>query len=469
MSFRENLINARSHIVFLVALGCGLALVLTLESNMPGEPVQAAVPAAPPAPEPEPVAEAPAPQPVVEPSAPPAPAIAAFDAVEPLPLAVTGQSGPDDLAHARIAWTYFVNNTNPETGLVNSANAYPSTTMWETGSYFIAVISADILGLITEQEAQERLSKALNTLATIRLFDGLLPNKAYNTRTGELVNYANQPVERGLGWSALDIARVVGTFGHVERHYPALSDEVAAVFAHWDLNQMVVEGQLIGGNIVEGTLRRDQEGRVGYGQYAAKAMMRYGYDMVHAYDAEATLMVRDVNGQPIPVDSRLHRNITPAFTVSEPYVFDGLEFGFDARSHRFATAIYQAQEDRWSATGQWTAVSESHLDEAPYFVYSTVWGGGADWAVMTFRGDRLDSKRTVTVKTAFAWDALFGTEYTRQLVAHLVPLGDPEKGWPEGLYEADGSTNGSVTTNTNAVVLAALAFRVNGPLGHGPR
>ena len=123
-----------------------------------------------------------------------------------------------------------------------------------------------------------------------------------------------------------------------------------------------------------------------------------------------------------------------------------------------------AQEKRWRETGQWTAVSESHLDEAPYFIYSTIWGGGAPWAVMTFKGDRLDSKRTVTVKTAFAWDALFGTEYTRALVDVLAPLGDPERGWPEGLYETDGTTNGSITANTNAVVLAALAFRVHGPL-----
>ncbi|MGL4891881.1 MAG: DUF3131 domain-containing protein, partial [Aeromonas veronii] len=176
------------------------------------------------------------------------------------------------------------------------------------------------------------------------------------------------------------------------------------------------------------------------------------------------LMVREVQGQPIPVDDRLHRNVTPAFVVSEPYVFDGLEFGFDARSHRFATAIYLAQEARFQETGLLTAVSESHLNEAPYFAYASVWGGGEPWAVMSFKGDRLDSKRTLTTKTAFAWYALFGTDYTTKLLAAVAPLGDPERGWPEGIYEIDGSTNTSVTTNTNAVILAALAFRAHGPL-----
>lgn len=444
MSFRENLINARSHIVFLVALACGLWLVLSLEKTIatgvdaPLDPREAGE------------------QPLAS--------MTLFNQIEPVPLVAPGESTAEDLAHARIAWTYFVNNTHPETGLVNSADKYPSTTMWETGSYFVAVIAADLLGLIETAEAEDRLSRALTTLANMRLFDDILPNKAYNVETGALVDYTNKPVERGLGWSALDIARMVAALHHVEQAYPALAPQVAAVLDHWSLAQMVSDGQLVGGNMVDGTLRRDQEGRLGYAQYAAKAMMLYGFDMYRAYRAEDHLMVRDVLGQPIPVDSRLHRNTTPAFTVSEPYVFDGLEFGFDARSHRFASAIYRAQEARYRETGVLTAVSESHIDVPPYFIYSSVWGGGDPWAVMTFKGERLDSRRTITTKTAFAWYALFGTDYTRTLVQAVAPLGDPARGWPEGLYEADGATNGSVTTNTNAVVLAALAFRAHGPL-----
>jgi hypothetical protein len=257
---------------------------------------------------------------------------------------------------------------------------------------------------------------------------------------------------------------MIAALGHIEVNYPDLTPKTARLIERWDLSAMVEDGQLIGGNIVNDTLRRDQEGRVGYEQYAAKAMMLFGFDMYRAYNAETNLMVREVEGQPIPVDSRLHRNVTPAFTVSEPYLFDGLEFGFDARSLRFATAIYNAQEARHSETGILTAVSESHIDVAPYFIYSSVWGGGAPWAVMTFQGDRLDSRRTVTTKASFAWDALFGTDYTRELMDAIAPLGDTERGWPEGIYEIDGSTNTSVTVNTNAVVLASLAFRANGPL-----
>jgi hypothetical protein len=447
MSFRENLFKARSHLVFLAALGCGLYLVITLEKyDVTATNIVADASIA-------------QPDPSLDSSM-----MAAFEEITPLPLAVVGESTPQDIEYAKTAWQYFANNTNETTGLVNSADKYPSTTMWETGSYFVAVISADLLGLIPTQEAQDRISRAMQTLTTMRLFDDALPNKAYNVQTAELVDYTNKPSDLGLGWSALDVARMVGALGQVEHRYPALAPQVAEVMSRWDLARMVEDGQLIGGNVIDGKVRRDQEGRLGYEQYAAKAMMLFGYDMYRAYHTEEMMMVRDVEGQPIPVDTRLHRNITPAFTVSEPYMFDGLEFGFDARSHRFATAIYKAQEARFNATGILTAVSESHLDEAPYFAYSSIWGGGAPWAVMTFKGERLDSKRTTTTKTAFAWDALFGTEYTRTLITALAPLGDPERGWPEGIYEIDGSTNGSVTTNTNAVVLASLAFKAYGPM-----
>lgn len=391
-------------------------------------------------------------------------AIDAFEETQPLLLAPTGTSRENDFEYARIAWTYFANNTNPDTGLVNSTNNYLSTTMWETGSYFVATISADTLGVIQSDEAIERIGKALDTLIEMRLFDDLLPNKAYDVRDGGLVNYGNKPVERGLGWSALDIAGMVAALSHVEANYPVFASKTAALINRWALDEMVKDGQLIGGNMADGNLRYDQEGRVRYEQYAVKAMMLFGFDMYRAYDASAHLMVKDVLGLPIPVDDRLHRNLTPAFTASEPYLFDGLEFGFDARSLRFASSIYKAQEQRYRDTGILTAVSESHIDQAPYFIYSSVWGGGAPWAVMSFSGERLDSKRTVTTKVAFAWDALFGTEYTQELIDAIAPLGDTDVGWREGIYEIDGTTNSSVTVNTNAVVLASLAFRANGPL-----
>ena len=118
--------------------------------------------------------------------------------------------------------------------------------------------------MIVAEEAEARISLAVKTLSALRLFDDILPNKAYNVQTAELVDYGNRPVERGLGWSALDIARMVGALGQVANRYPELAPDIAALLEKWDLAQMVEDGRLIGGNIADNNLRRDQEGRVGY-------------------------------------------------------------------------------------------------------------------------------------------------------------------------------------------------------------
>ncbi|SPF81838.1 DUF3131 domain-containing protein [Pseudoprimorskyibacter insulae] len=443
MSFREGLIKARSHIVFVVALLCGLGLVIFLENltNAPG--VQDA--------EKE------------EQFQKERDMMAPFEALTPVPLAEPRAATADELEYAKIAWRYFENNTNPDTGLCNSADKYPSTTMWETGSYIIATISAERLGIITSDDAKGRLTKVITALTAQRLVEDAFPNKAYDTRSNEVVDYANKPVELGIGWSALDMARIIGTLDLVQLYHPEMAPQVRNLMGRWPLNRLVRDGELMGGNLADGAFRVDQEGRVGYEQYAAKAMMLFGFDMYRSYDASANLMVKEVQGVPIPVDNRLHRNITPAFATSEPYLFDGVEFGFDARSHRFASALFMAQEARYNETGILTAVTETHVKGAPYFVYSTIWGGGADWAVMSFPGERFDSKRTMATKAAFAWNALFATEYTQKLRDAIIPHVETERGFPEGLYES-GQPNASVTANTNALVLASISYTVFGPL-----
>ena len=437
MTFTQNLIRARGHIVFLAALVAGFFLVQWLDTQETARSKTSGASQS---------------------------QMDQFAEIATLPLTQPRPSTEQDLINARVAWTYFQNNTNAKTGLANSANGFPSTTMWETGSYLIAILSAERLGLITAAEADSRIAAVVNSLKQVRLFDGKLPNKAYNTETLELVDYGNKPSEKGLGWSALDVARLLSAFGLIERNLPEMAPSIEALLKSWQIDQMIEHGQLIGTNIADGKIRRDQEGRLGYEQYAAKSMMMFGYDASRAFETEGKMMVQMVEGIPVAVDSRTQHGGAPAFVVSEPYLFDGLEYGFDARSQLFATTVYQAQEARFANTGNLTAVTEGHLNQAPYFSYTTVWGGGAPWAVLSFTGERMDSKRTLSTKAAFAWDALFGTEYTAKLVAAVAGNADPAKGWAEGIYEADGKQNTSVTANTNAVILAALSFKATGPL-----
>ena len=436
MTFKQGLTNARSHIVFILALIVAFGLIFALDG------ASATLRHAAKSQETDDV----------------------IARIMVQPLAERAVLTEQEMGYARTAWRYFENNTDPTTKLVNATHNYPSTTVWDSGSYLIALISAERLKLIDREAFDERMAGALGSLAKLQLFDGILPNKAYDVRNLAMATYNNQPSPRGLGWSALDVARIIVPLTYIAQHYPQHAGAVQGVTGRWKMSALVSKGELIGSEVKDDKTVTRQEGRVGYEQYAAKALLLIGMDTFQAAQVQRFVEYRSVQGLDIPVDSRRIGNGSPAFATSEPYLLDGLEFGFDTTSYPLASNMYRAQERRFAETGHLTAVSEGHMSVAPYFQYSTVWGGGTPWAVMNLKGERMDSWRTLSTKAAFAWHALFATDYTAQLVASVANLADPQKGWAEGRYEKDGKPNTSTTCNTNAIVLASLAYRQFGPL-----
>ena len=119
----------------------------------------------------------------------------------------SGELTAREMTIAKNAWQYFVTNYQPTTGLVNAVNKYPSTTMWDSGSYLAALTAARELGIIDKAEFDRRMLKILATINKLDLFRNELPNKAYNTLTAQKVNYTNKPGE--IGFSALDIGRML--------------------------------------------------------------------------------------------------------------------------------------------------------------------------------------------------------------------------------------------------------------------
>lgn len=439
MTFREGLIRARSHIIFLLALLTAFPLIIALDRI--GTPAPAA-------------------------TASRNDETDALVAGERIPLAGQAPLRGDQLEWGRIAWRYFQANTDPETGLVNSADRYPSTTMWDTGSFLLGLISAYRIGVIDKADFDSRLDRALDSLARLPLFDGALPNKAYHTHTLAMVDYNNQPTERGLGWSALDIARLMIPLQVIRRDDPDKAAAVDRILGRWDLSRLVRDGLLIGSASPGGAATTlHQEGRVGYEEYAAKALILAGLDAYQAWRTDDTVAFADVEGVQVPIDSRAADTYgAQVYATSEPYFLDGLEFGFDTRSRVFAEQIYRAQAARYDHSGILTAVSEGHLDQPPNFAYATVWGNGVPWAVLTDTGDRVDRLRTLSTKAAFAWDALLGTPYTARLAGEAVTMNNPKGGWIEGRYEADGKPNGAETANTNGIILETLRYRAFGPI-----
>lgn len=371
----------------------------------------------------------------------------------------------EDRAAAERAWRYIESNTRPETGWVDSVAGFPSSTLWDQGSYLLALVAAQRLGLIDQATFHGRVDNLLRGFERIPLFDGKLPNKVYNTQTLEMVDYANTPMPDGIGWSALDVARILLAFRALEKLSPDYGNRIRILLEGWDLNAMAFEGEMWGALREDGEVALRQEGRLGYEQYGARSAALWGMDVLQAVSSRRALEWVEVSGVEIPADIRradVFRAITPI--LSEPYILQAIEMGLDSENRIMAERVYRAQEARYRQTGLLTAVSEDHINQAPFFLYSSVYSNGEPWAVVTEAGEFHPELRTISVKASFAWDALFDTAYTDTLRDRIEGIGDLEKGWPAGIYEADGAINDVYTLNTNAIVLEAVHYMAHGPL-----
>ncbi|HIP20588.1 MAG TPA: DUF3131 domain-containing protein [Campylobacterales bacterium] len=365
---------------------------------------------------------------------------------------------------AKVAWSYFESNYQETTGLVNSVDKYPSTTLWDTGNYMMALISAKHLGVITDTVYDEKLRKILKTLASLELYNGLLPNKVYNAISLKMTNYENKVTKKGIGWSAIDIGRLLIPLAYLNFNEPKYTKEVRAIIDRWSIDKMTKEGALYGAVVEKGKEQFLQEGRLGYEQYTSKMFATFGVDITNAIRYDKYLEFREIYDVEIPYDKRdKEHSDANNYVVMEPYMLDGLEFGWDYFSKEFSYRLYKAQEERYKDTNILTAVTEDHLDQEPYFIYNSVFVNKKEWVAITEDGKVHNDMKQLSTKAAFSMDALYDTDYTKKLLKALEPL-KSDRGWYTGIYEKDGKINKSLTCNTNAIILESLLYKKEGPI-----
>ncbi|MFE4107247.1 DUF3131 domain-containing protein [Almyronema epifaneia S1] len=372
---------------------------------------------------------------------------------------------PEEETYARVAWQYFLDNRQPTTGFTNAADQYPSGTLWDMGNYLMALNAARWLDLIDQSEFDYQLNQFLTSLSELPLFEEALPTKVYNSATGEMVDYNNQPSDRGLGWSALDIGRLLTAFHIIRTCHPQYEDWLEGIVASWQLERSVQDGQLYGATVSEtGETELVQEGRLGYEEYAAKGYQLWGFEVDRALDLQPMQQVT-VEGIEVPVDSRDYQTSNANnYVVSESYILHAIEHGLEGELAVAAQAVLEAQKQRYEATGQLTAVSEDNIDQAPHFLYNTVYANGEPWAVITEKNEPYPELRTLSTKAAFGWYYLYPeAAYPQALFAAVKTLHDPAgSGYFAGIYEATGETNAILTGNTNGLLMELFYYKARG-------
>ncbi len=382
------------------------------------------------------------------------------------PLRPTGQSlSDDDIRIARIAWKYFENNYNPETGLVNSVDQYHATTFWDLTSSLTAVLSARELRIIDDATMHHRLETAFNTLENMVLYDNKLPNKVYNTITLAMTTYDNRPTERGTGWSSMDIGRFLGFCKRILVNYPEYTPRIERILKRWSLESAIKDATLIGIGLSfkDGVEKEVQEGKLGYEEYCAKGFSKMGFDVLNALSYTDFIKFVDINGMQIGVDVRETRH-HPSYNyiLSDPYVLDGIEYGFDINSLELGYRVLQALEKESNNRNLLVCVGENHIDQPPYFVYNTLYSNGKKWNCVSESGDEVPELKTFSTGAAFGWYYLFDTPFTQKLFDKALSLYDEDLGWYSGVYEESGEINKAITANVNSLVLCAVNYKQHG-------
>ncbi|AFY39812.1 hypothetical protein Lepto7376_3632 [[Leptolyngbya] sp. PCC 7376] len=376
---------------------------------------------------------------------------------------------PEEQNYAQSAWNYFVDNVQPETGLSNSAGGYPSGTLWDLGNYLTAMNAALWMGLIDHGEFDSRLNQFLTSLSELRLFEDTLPNKVYNSATKEIVDYGNNPIERGIGWSALDIGRILAAFHIIRTCHPQYSDWMAGIVASWNISASLENDMLYGATVLpDGSTLKVQEGRLGYEEYAARGYALWGFNAPAAIAYDPFKFV-DIYGLQIPVDQRDYFETNANnYVVSESYILDAIEFGLQGDQAEYARRVFEAQKRRYEDTGLLTAVSEDNINQPPYFLYSTVYSNGEPWAVITESNELHPELRTLSSKSAFGWHYVYPDDpYAQQIFDHVKDTTNSGRGYYAGIYESglydpQPPLNDILTGNTNGLILEILYYKARG-------
>lgn len=361
-----------------------------------------------------------------------------------------------ELEYARRAWRYFEQNHQPNTGLYNSVHKYTFSTMWDVGSSLAALFCAYEIGIIDELYYDERMASMLNTLRDIPLYKGKLPNREYDTRTGLMTNLKNVVDDRGSGYSSLDIGRTLTWLAIIDQYHERFSEDINAVVDRWDLSAVLEDGEFYRDLVINGKTDRKQEGRIGYEQYAALGFSKWGKEATNAMDVEDA-SAEIVSGVEILRDTR-----APDFLNLEPFLITLIEFApVPSLVPEQASSLINAHIMRSKSIGKNILYTEDSIDESPWFLYNVISSPEGDWLCKTSSNKIADKCQTISTKAAFMANALFKLGYIEEILEESVGNFDLKNGYYAGVYD-DGTLNRALTSNTNALILESLAFKVRG-------
>lgn len=364
---------------------------------------------------------------------------------------------------ARIAWQYFINNTQVS-GLVNSAEGHPYTSLWDNASYLLAIISAHQLGIIDDREFDARMQKALNALSILPLYQGNVPYLYYST-----ADLKPLTTTYDVDYSLVDVGRLLMAFKVIVWRYPQYNALVQQTLSHWDLGalfNMEKDNSSLKSRHNQSYFRpNNYRSGYGYSLYAAN-----GLSLINTWagivltNSKQQHDFAKVNGLSIPVDGSLmlQEKSYPVIN-SLPYVLSGLENGFNTETAEISWSIIQVQESLNQNSYRHSYVNMGFSNPIPRLSSKKT---KSDFLSPSTDDDQPQKrvKLSLSTQAAFGWYALFNTPWTEQVRQKASALFIPGKGWLDGVEAYSQQPSGLITATTNAVILESLVYTAQGKM-----
>ncbi|MES0051318.1 MULTISPECIES: DUF3131 domain-containing protein [unclassified Mesorhizobium] len=366
-------------------------------------------------------------------------------------------------ADAALAWSYFDWGAKNYNGMVPATSwiefgkqtGYPFTTMWDVGSYILAALSAERLGIIGQTEFETTVSRIIAFLGetSFRYAGGKLPHteRALKSQAGQRD-----------GFDSADTGRLLIALKILD-NYTSGTFPVFDLVSGWSFKPVLKGGEM---HVVSDKGRISSAHANSYAGYAGRGYSMWGEELKPVFDTAHPDRNMDEAVVALGEIQRRGRIAT------EPHVTEEIELGGSPHGRLMADILYAAQLKRYRETGIVTCVSESAMVGPPYFTYQgyQLTDIGGNFTVDTMKTSApdkaaklADSLRLVSAKGAYLWHASRPGDYSTILVDLVRDRAKmPGMGFSSGISEKTGKAIRVSDVNTNGIILESVAYILGG-------
>jgi len=348
------------------------------------------------------------------------------------------------------AWRFFQPGAavDATTGLCGASliQNWPYFTEWDFGTYILAVLDAEEIGILPRAGlwgSTDRLNKIMTFLQSRELASGDIPYVWHDARTGTPARSLSNATT-----GVSDLGYLLIALHRVKTQRPEYASTI---------NAIVLERMNLTGLASDPVAWTNTAGI--YEWYVAHGFKYFGFDQ---YDPVQDAL--DSLGAIITGPQVTTYGVTLPITefTSEPLLLAAFTLPPEPDMNSLIYKAYLAQENRYHATGNFTAFSEGNTGlDYPGYVY--------EWIVQPDGQTWVTGPAAITpiayIKVGFGFYALFRTQYALDLINHVnATFTDFTYGYWDGVDEAGRVVN-SLIDRTNGIILSSARYVLKDPPG----